>query len=160
MDLLIVLILAFFCSSPIWLLFVALYVTDMLRMGERGRYLWGPSMLIGILATISSVSYRVCGWGHTFDFYDVGPVPTVYYGWPFAWIGWARLTELHYPFVFFIADWLIWALLASGVIALLSILQVIFQVRLARMDKVVLIGAIIVLLPPLVALVAGGGGCD
>jgi hypothetical protein len=158
-DLLIVLLFVFFCSSPIWLLMVALYLTDRLRTSTRAQYLWAPAVLIGILATVSSVSYHECGWGLSADFYSQDLVPTVYRGWPFAWMGWTNLTQLHYPFVFFIADWLIWALLTSGALALLSILQVIFQVRLARMDKVALVGAIIVLFPPLAALAAGGRGC-
>src|SRR5690348_5299620 len=80
---------------PIWLLFAACIVTMNIYFRERQAPYWFSAGIIGLISALASLSYHACSTGPAFD--SSIPVPTIYRGWPYAWIGWTGPDSLLAP---------------------------------------------------------------
>jgi hypothetical protein len=112
-----------FCFLPLGIIAAAFFVAYSIHDRERHDHRWSASVLIGVLGSISSLSYRLCGWG--VDSFLVGPVPIniVYRGWPLPWWGWIGRESIFVPGGFFFFDLLFWMIAAIVLSYLISLAQ-------------------------------------
>jgi hypothetical protein len=144
-------------SVPIWLLLAALIGTAQVYFRERQAPYWFSAGIIGVISTLVSLSYRRCGTGPAFD--SSMPIPTVYRGWPFAWIGWTGPDSLLAPSSYLGVDLLYWIAIASLGLAAGRVLQSLIASTPSDKRIILVVGISVIACPLLIALALGGQQC-
>src|SRR5262245_25082052 len=136
----------FFCTLiPLGFIIAAFFVADSIRHREHQHHRWSSSIIIGVLASISSLSYGQCGSGEEWR-WDMSPltVSAIHRGWPFPWWGWVGLDVVLAPSAYFFFDLIFWTLLAAIISSLISLAQRYAQYETREITRIMTAGLLVV----------------
>jgi hypothetical protein len=149
----------FVFTLPLWMFGVPLYLAAAIRRQYPHAVALSAALVMGAISTLTSLGYRQCQIGMRRDFDQGYLALLVYRGFPFSWVGWGLFDASAQPVGHLFLDLLIWSGAAYASLHLFSLVQFIMQVKVARADKILIVGALLAMLPLLLAGIAGGQGC-
>jgi hypothetical protein len=155
----IVFLFGFLFAFPIWMFGIPLYLASAIRQRYPQATALSASLVIGAISTLTSLAYRRCESGMWHGFDDSYPTTFIYRGFPFAWLGWNSFDFPPQPMGHLLLNLVVWTAIAFGSLSLFSLIQLVVQWKMASSDKQLIIGAVLVALPLMIAGFLGGVGC-